>query len=336
MPKTPMIDAIWMARTIQRMEGAGGSVDDALAHAGLSRETVLQPDSRIELRRHVVFIEYLAQQSGDECFGMHNRADADPAEAGVVGFVVMTAPTLGEALKSLVRYQNIHLDARTELAVALGVARVSINVPFLKPNEYRHACEGGLVMILNLFRTLLEDDWSPDEVHFQHAGPSDGSEHRRVFGAPVHFEQRQSALIFDAAELGRDCRTADARLNRVIQQRLDVLLGTGPEQDDLVAALRRLISEALRQGHPAVAPIARAVSMNPRTLQRRLRALDLSFNGVVDDVRQELAQRYLADPGLTLTDIAFLLGYSESSAFTRAHRRWTGVSPQVYRRRLPI
>jgi AraC-like DNA-binding protein len=105
-----------------------------------------------------------------------------------------------------------------------------------------------------------------------------------------------------------------------------------PPVDGLLTSVRRAIAESMRHGDPSLAQVARRVALGPRTVQRHLEQHGTTFKRLVDDTRREFGLRYLRDPKHTLTDIAYLLGYSEVSAFNRAFRRWTGSTPTDYRR----
>ena len=106
-----------------------------------------------------------------------------------------------------------------------------------------------------------------------------------------------------------------------------------PQEDILLASVRRAVGESMRNGDPKLAQVAGRIAIGPRTLQRRLNDYDVDFKTLVDDTRRRFALNYLRDRRHTLAEIAYLLGYSEVSAFNRAFRRWTGTTPQVFRGR---
>jgi AraC-like DNA-binding protein len=170
------------------------------------------------------------------------------------------------------------------------------------------------------------------EVHFAHPEPASITEHLRVFGAPVLFGCPMTAFVIDRELLERQVPAADPRLYGILKRYLDRVLEEMPPEDDLIAAARRSIGELMRDGDPTLARVAKSLAMSPRTLERRLNERGLRFKALVADTRRRFAINYLRDPGHTLTEIAFLLGYSEVSAFNRAFKRWTGQSPMVYRR----
>jgi AraC-like DNA-binding protein len=125
---------------------------------------------------------------------------------------------------------------------------------------------------------------------------------------------------------------ADQQLYLIMKRYLDQVLSEIPQEDSLFAAVRKAIAESMRDGSPQLARVAKTLAMSPRTLQRRLQEGDLDFKKLVEDTRRRFAITYLKDRGNTLAQVAFLLGYSEVSAFNRAFKRWTGSTPLAYRR----
>jgi AraC-like DNA-binding protein len=170
------------------------------------------------------------------------------------------------------------------------------------------------------------------EVQFAHEAPARTSEHLRVFGSPVLFDCATNALVVDRDFVERQVPAADQRLYRILKQHVERILSEMPRQSDLLCAVRRAIAESMRDGDPKLARVTKKISMSRRTLQRRLKEQGAVFKTLTDDTRRRFALDYLRDRKQTLTEIAFLLGYSEVSAFNRAFKRWTGKTPLDYRR----
>jgi AraC-like DNA-binding protein len=171
------------------------------------------------------------------------------------------------------------------------------------------------------------------EVQLAHPAPPETSEHTRIFRAPVSFGCATNALAIEPELVERQVPAADERLYPVLRKYLDSVLREMPREDGLLASARRTVGELLRDGDPTLAQLARKLEIGPRTLQRRLKGDGIDFKALVDDTRRRFSFNYLRDRKHTLTEIAYLLGYSEVSAFNRAFRRWTGSTPSEYRRR---
>src|SRR5262249_43347614 len=151
-----------------------------------------------------------------------------------------------------------------------------------------------------------------------HPAPAAPSEHERFFGAPVRFNQPHNQLVFPRAHLDLPMREADASLASHLDRHLDVVLSGLSRAPSFVDSVRRAVGEDLRGGLPRVEEIARKLHMSPRTLQRRLRDAEVSFQALLSEVRRDMGLRYLRESQMSVAEVAFLLGFSEVSTFHRA------------------
>jgi AraC-like DNA-binding protein len=191
-----------------------------------------------------------------------------------------------------------------------------------------------MTLVINTLRMMVGSQWAPQEVHFAHEAPEQTSEHHRIFRCPVLFGCETNALVIELSLAQQAVPAADQQLYLIMKQYLDQVLSEIPQEDSLFAAIRKAIAEAMRDGSPELARVAKKLAIGPRTLQRRLREYGFDFKKLVEDTRQRFAVTYLKDRKNSLTEIAFLLGYSELSAFNRAFKRWTGLTPLDYQRKL--
>jgi AraC-like DNA-binding protein len=201
--------------------------------------------------------------------------------------------------------------------------------------ERRHDAELTMGMAMNLVRHVLGDGWHPQEVLFEHSRPDDGEQHRQVFGAQVRFDQPCNGLLIPKADIaGQAMPGSDPVLLMLVKDAIHQL-GGAVGGDDLYGRVEAAVAQQLPAGEPSLEAVAHAVNLGPSTLQRRLRERGASFSQVVEQVRQRLAQRYLREGLSSVTQLAQLLGYSETSAFSRAFRRWHGLSPRQWQRAKP-
>jgi AraC-like DNA-binding protein len=142
-----------------------------------------------------------------------------------------------------------------------------------------------------------------------------------------------NAIVMDSELCQRPIPAADPNLFKVLKRYLESVLSETPKEDRRLEVLRRKIAEAIKDGKPNLRKVAKAMACSPRTLQRQLDICGTDFRSLLDDIRKRLALAYLKDSENTLTQIAFLLGYSEVSAFNRSFKRWTGKTPLHYRPR---
>jgi AraC-like DNA-binding protein len=332
-PRKPMISLTAATGLVDAIETAGGDVERALRPVHLDRKRLLNPHGFIPTADFALVLEEAAAATGDDCFGLHFGARFNPKDVGPLAYVILHSPTIGAALANAARYLSVHNQgAATTYVREPPLAYLQHVLAGVPADRRRQHAEYSLALALRTIRLMAGSTWSPVEVQFEHKAPADSAEHVRVFGAPVTFGCATTAFVVDLEFADRQVPAADARLYPILTQYLDDMLAAMPPEDTLLASVRHAVGEALRHGKPELATVARGMAFGTRTLQRRLTDAGLDFKTLVDDTRHRLALRYLADPRNTLAEVAYLLGYSETSAFNRAFRRWTGSTPLRHRR----
>ena len=315
--------------------GARGVDTRALAAAtGFDPALASDPDARIPVDVENALWDAAARATGDPLFGLHAAQAVTRGAFDVLDYAVRTAPTLRTALERLVRYNRLfHSHAAFTLEEHGDLVR--IEHAFLAPGRApaRHATDFTLASIVVLGAQLIDAPVIPVAVDLPHP-VGDVAAYAAVFGVAPAFGRARGALVLPRAPLARPCPAADAARSQVIVRHAEDLLSALPDPSDSFASrLRRLISAQLASGGATLTAAAHALKLSERSLQRRLADDGVTFDAIVEEVRRELALRYLADPALAIGEIAYLLGYSEPSAFHRAFKRWTGQTPAQARRR---
>lgn len=277
--------------------------------------------------------EHAARLTGDPAFGLRVGLESHPGMFDVLGHAVMSCDTLGRGFDTIARYQRVLQDgAEVRLAVDGRLARVSYTIVDPTVGPCRQEIEATIGILVGFLRSTFGADFVPRGVELAHPAPADPRVHHELLGAPIAFDAPTSSLAFDAALLERAMPRRDPVLSAILERQLRDALARLPAHAGLVGDVRAAIAPRLPRGEPAVTEIGRALGMSARTLQRRLQEQGASFGGILDDVRRELALRYLQDRARETADAAFLLGYADLSAFHRAFRRWTGRAPGEWRR----
>jgi AraC-like DNA-binding protein len=318
------VDARWACLTFEHMRERGVRTDTALKEAGLVRSQLRDPDKRIPFRKHVRFMEIAAERLEDPFWGLHLGASVHPKQGGLLGYVALSSDTLGEALSNLTRYLSV-LSEGAEAELVIQGNRATVVSRILDPEvlDCRQIDDFGMSILLATCRALTATDVRPERVDFRTPTPPALDEHRRVFGSPVRFDQPRSGLVLHGAAMDLPVKTADSGLLKILERYCREILGRRPAVQSLVYQVRVLIAHLLISGEPTIDSVARELNLSSRTLERRLSAQGLTYRRVLDDLRRQLAERYLADERLGLAQITYLLGYSEPTAFNRAFRRWT-------------
>ncbi len=191
--------------------------------------------------------------------------------------------------------------------------------------------EQTIVAITQISREVSQTPFYPDTVHFKHPAPHDITAHEAYFGCPVVFGSDRDALQVSAERLRAPNRLGDPGLSGFFDAHMDTELAAFTDDQGLDHRVCVQIAQALSEGVPAISAVASRLGMSGRTLQRRLAEQGAAYQDLVDKARRDLAERLLRDTDYPLSDIAFLTGFSDQSAFTRAFKRWSGQTPRSYR-----
>ncbi|NKF28116.1 AraC family transcriptional regulator [Pseudomonas sp. BGM005] len=264
----------------------------------------------------------------DPFIAIHVGETITTRHLGILGSVILASENLGAALVRLERYQRLIFDVvpMSVVPVQTGV-EVVWDVSDFQPG--RHVAELGLAVMTQTSRSLVRGSKvSPLAVRFSHPAPEVLGPYEAFFQCPVLFDQTNTALLYSYDCLGLPLKSPDPALIAVLERHADGLLAQLPHEPGIVEEVRRQIALALRGGHPTVEWVAGRLDTSARTLQRKLTRAGSSFRRELNVVRHQLARSYLIDQRLKVVDVALLLGYAEQSAFTRAYKEWTGLTPQ--------
>lgn len=254
-----------------------------------------------------------------------------PRHFGIVGFAALACSTLAEALQRLERHHRAIYDVNPAqvrpvpegLAIEWGVARG-------RPGAL--VDETAIASLMQLARAFTGRPVRALGVDFVNPWPADVRPYEDFFGGPVRFGQPCTRVVLASRDLALPLRGADPALLALLDAQAERLLQEAAAVTGPVAVWRQALVGLIRSGRTQLADLAESLQMSPRSLQRRLAEHGHSFQTLLGQTRQQLAEAYLRDPSVELAEVALLLGYSEQSAFTRAFRQWTGQAPLQWRR----
>ncbi|HSO36210.1 MAG TPA: AraC family transcriptional regulator ligand-binding domain-containing protein, partial [Labilithrix sp.] len=284
----------------------GADAGAVAAGAGLDVALLAEPDARITLALEEALWREAARATGIEHIGLAAAELVTPGTFDVLDYAVRSSANAGEALDRLIRLNRLEHDAATFSVEPRRSGRVRVVHAFRADTGApgRQLTEFTLAALLVASRQCTGESIVPLEVHFRSARPVDTEPYARVFGAPVHFDQPDSALVVEASVLSLPFRRADSALCAILERHAEALLAALPRLDASVAErVRRLVTDELRGGTPSIRVIAARLAMSERSLQRKLAAEDAAFDTIVDELRAELALRYLGDPRLSVSGV---------------------------------
>jgi AraC-like DNA-binding protein len=310
-----------------------------LATVGLRADELVDPDARVPRSAELALWQSATLLTGDDCFGLH-LAEALPIDVyGALGFATRGSATLGEAYRRVARFIRVlRSGVALEIVADGAVVRLRHVAPAGEAPPSRHAVEWLMANLVVMARKGVDPAVAPREARFRHPAPARTDEHRRMFGAAVRFAQDHDELALDATLLARPQREAEPALASVLDRHLDEALARLPAAGFLDRIRAALADDLRRGGEPTLDTLARRLHMSSRSLQRRLQHEGTSLQALLAGLRADLAARYLGEADCSISEVAFLLGFSEVSTFHRAFKRWTGKTPAAFRRerRAPI
>ena len=316
---------------------SGLSADDLLAQAEIDAKGLSDPNGRVSYARFHQLCEMAAQSLQEPCFGLKLGQSIQAGYLGSYGFALMSCSTATELMQQSARYSALAMDAGHNVFEQRGQEFVRIwhsNLPGTT-SLGRLQDELQQAIGVSLARSLVNrPDLNPNWVSFQYAQPDDVSVYEALFQCPLRFNAPETAMAIDAALLTLPLPHANAQVCRIMDDLCTQLLkqlGSSLEPPWLAIA-RKTVLESFKQGCPGIGRVAQAAGMTEGQFKERLSERGLSFRSFIDELRRALAVGYMRDPDLGLVDVAYLLGFSEQSAFQRAFKRWTGMSPGDYRR----
>jgi AraC-like DNA-binding protein len=317
------------AMIVQVAAASGADTAELQRVTGFDPAIAKDPDARIVLEVENALWEHAARLTGDPYFGLHASAHMRAGMFDVIDYVLRTAPTLRDALERLARYNRlVHSAAVFELIELPDRLRIEhgFAVPGHAPS--RHASEFTLSALIVMGSQISGTRVQASAVELPSPAPGDVTIYVDVFGVAPQFAAPRGAVELSREVLARPSPAADPMLSEVILRQANALLASLPDPHDSFAnRIRRIVSAQLAHGSVTLADVARELHMSERSVQRRLADDEQTFDAIVEELRRELALRYLRDKALAIGEVAYLLGYSEPSAFHRAFKRWTGSTP---------
>jgi AraC-like DNA-binding protein len=314
---------------VRYMERSGIPGSEVCKTLDLDLKALDQPNARLAGSLMERMWQLAEQRMNDPDIGLHAAENFNPGSMTILGYVLLSCRTADEALGRLARYAALlNEDLRVSVSKEGGRTRCD----FRLTRAIRYVTETMACGTLVTIRRLTTANIQPLAVAFSYPEPFTGIlEHERIFGpGAVSFSQPQSFIDFRTSDLETSLLSANPALLELFDAQARLLLDQlgqhGPVSRRVLDLLARRITVAV----PSLEEIASELAMSERSLQRELRSENTSFRQLIEEVRKEIALQHLSQPGALASEAAFLLGFSEPSAFTRAFRRWTGAAPTQY------
>jgi AraC-like DNA-binding protein len=320
------------ARILWRLlERDGIDPEQVFREVGLDPDHVRDPRARYADTKTRAAWQIAARLIDNPCFGLLAAEVWRPTDFHALGYAFLSSQTLQTAIERVVRYNTV-VDSVIRFEATLGDNQLRLTYRIMDPaiTEVSALQDGRLAVVFGLCREAYGDGFSPAEVSVTHRAPSCRADYYGLFRCPVHFDAPQPEIVLDRALVEAPLPAASRELAVANDAILADYLRT-LQHSDIVSRVKTAMIEHLPSGAPSAETVAKDLFISARTLHRRLADAQTSFSETLEVVRRELAEKYIADPTRSLSEISFLLGFSEQPAFSRAFRRWTGQSPSAAR-----
>lgn len=325
------IPAFLIRALVATLADLGLDAKRVLVGLGLSMDDLADPACRVSFRQGREVILRAMKLGKGRALGLETGMREKITSVGLVGYAMMTAATVGEAVRL-----GLELQKDTGSMLEFGTRTVSGEVAvtaasrFNDPDIYGFLVEEAFASFMGIGVALAGDSFRPLRIDLAYPAPVHAEDYDRVFHCPVRFSRTECAFVFDPALFARPLVTADPIGHRQLLEFLAFNRARTREAAEVIESVERVLRSKLGGRH-AIPDIARELGMSERTLRRRLAESSVSFQSLLDGLKKNRALELLANPELSVEQIAVAVGFTDPHNFRRAFRRWTGSTPSVLR-----
>ena len=324
-----------VSMTLKIIESYNIDPDPLLKNLDIDRKLIEDPNARFDYTKIDQLWFDAVTIVGDPNFGLKAAKYWHPSTMGALGYAWLTSTNLHTALIRFERYMTILTEgAKLDITVIYNDGsddELSVHLNYNETSKQQPTrTDSFMAMLFAMCRANCGEDFHPTSISLTHNKPDDMSEFVALFECPIHFNAAQNR--FNVSKEVADMRlvSANPQLD-LINDRIIVETLARLEKDNIIAQVKAEILRQLPSGEVTETSVADAMYISKRSLQRKLQKENTTTRSIYNDLRKELAEKYLQDSHINLIDIAFNLGFSEYSSFSRAFKKWTGISPRAYR-----
>jgi len=323
----------WASIFRRAFEHYGFDADELFQRVGIDKALLNKPDARIP---HELIEEFMGQAislTKDPTFGILMAKFADQTAFQVFGLATAASDSLKDAFERIARYcivvssvlkVTIHQqDNETHVVVSKADRVKVINYASI---DFTSA------VLVRFCRARSGKRINPLRVDFEHEAPSgDLKAYNNMFRCPVQFGQSQNRVVFEKGVVDEPLYGVDPVMKQLTDQAIEQKLRAVEQGETLSDRISQYLRSALSSGEPTPNQVASQFHLSLRTLQRKLAEEGQSYRALYDNTRRDMSLDLMSDPSYSITEIAFLLGFSDLSSFSRTFKRWMGVTPKLYR-----
>jgi len=328
------------ARALLELAVAKGASPQALAERSrIDADALQDADARIPFAKFVALMRAGKELSGDPALGLHFGEAIDLSKISIVGLIGRACETMAEAFVQLNRYRGLVIEVDLATAERFGLANGDGGIWMIdnrrNPDDFPELTESTMARIVCGCNRMIAESGGSGEapavkaVHFTHADPGYRAEYERIFRAPVTFGSDKNAMLVDPSWPAHRLAIQPRYVFGVLSAHAEALLANLERSKTTRGRVESLLLPALHAGDIGIEAVADKMGISRWTLARKLKAEGVTFEQCLDELRHKMALHYLSGKKASVNETAYLVGFSEPAAFSRAFKRWTGKSPRA-------
>lgn len=327
----PSIIGTWINVVAQTYESYGYDKSELLQSAGIDAKDITNPDARIPIKKYSHLWDLVVSKTKDPCVGLTVLPHIRPTTFHALGIALMASSTIKKAMERLLQfYQIISDEVDVRINEYKNVTELCFSPVANQPLPAAASVDAFMAVTITYARILDKESLVPISVSFMHDKPKHIGQFEKMFKAPVIFSAENNRIVFDNQVILKPLPTANSEI-ALRNDQLAINYLSRFKKDRFDYQVHAKIIELLSLEEPSLEKIANSIGVSTRSLNRYLSQHKTSYRDILKEIRKQLAVQYLKQRDFSIIDVAFRLGYSDSSNFTRAFKQWFGVTPSEYR-----
>lgn len=314
----------------------GAESDDIFGLTGKTEAELFLEDCVVDDVSYNSVVEAVVELTKDPCFGLHAGENLNLAAAGLIMQLSQTCGTIKEAIKLSCQFANLGCDA---LPLSLVEKEkhyeivITPKTPWAEKSfaALKHTTTGLIGFTIRQFHSLTQMKYYPMRIHFPWENDGKLAEYERVYGCPVHFNKKEISIFLTKKLVEEKILTSNYKLQRILLEYAEEKSAALKEEKGFVAVVKESVVLLKQTEFPSADRVASHLNMSTRSLQRKLQAEDYNYKKMIEELKKEFAVSYLKRKQLSVSEVAYLLGYADVSSFTRAFKKWFDQTPSEYK-----
>ncbi len=328
------LSMIYVKRLLAGAARQGVSLADLFSANGLDPARLDDPEGRVEGRELIVLIQAVMRQTSDEFMGLATDARSKPGTFSMMAHAVINCPNLGKAIQRSANFYGLfQTPVQTRFEQVNNEGHLTLEIQ--DNSSYAETIHEAMMFIsLRFWSWMVGRRLDPLVIEFAFDPPPLAHEFQALFNCPVNYGMDANVIRFPASWLSLPLAQTPLSLSRFLKDSVALIIGGRARPVGVADQIRSILSKEYGNQFPELADVCARLNLTPQTLRRRLKDEGTSYQVIKDQMREEAARFYLAKPMLSIDEISLMMGFSEASAFHRAFKKWTGMTPVACRRQL--